>query len=86
MNYKQTDWLGTALAAVVIVIVVATYIVIIVLIYAATRDAPPIALDTLNSMSTASAAPPTTIGSSLTLALGARAAAGAPRATGVAFR
>jgi hypothetical protein len=65
MNYKQTDWLGTGLAAVVIAIVVATYIAIIVLIYAATRDAPPIALDAPNAMSKASAAPPTTTGSSL---------------------
>jgi hypothetical protein len=56
MNYKQTDWLGAGLAAVVIAIVLATYIAIIVLIYAATRDAPPIALDAPNSRSTASAA------------------------------
>jgi hypothetical protein len=64
MNHKQTDWLGTGLAAVVIAIVVATYIAIIVLIYAVTRDAPPIALDAPSSTSTASAAPPTTTGSS----------------------
>jgi hypothetical protein len=73
MNYKQTDWLGAGLAAVVIAIVLATYIAIIVLIYAATRDAPPIALDAPNSRSTASPAPVGLFLCGLPLAMGAGA-------------